>query len=96
MLYSPWQHKRYIYPGHLSWSGNASGLLFVLLCFQRVMLALIMTGGEEITHDCGNSTRVSRALRMAVYLCPADKYHRLTHRPSQEQKDLDERALRSS
>jgi hypothetical protein len=31
-----------------------------------------------------------------VYLCPADKYHRLTHRPSQEQKDLDERAIRSS
>jgi uncharacterized membrane protein (DUF485 family) len=33
---------------------------------------------------------------MAVYLHTADKYHRLTHRPSQEQKDLGERALRSS
>jgi hypothetical protein len=31
-----------------------------------------------------------------VYLHPADKYHRLTHRPSQEHKGLDERALRAS
>jgi hypothetical protein len=31
-----------------------------------------------------------------VYLPPADKYHRLTHRLSQEQKGLDERALMAS
>jgi hypothetical protein len=31
-----------------------------------------------------------------VYLSPADKYHRLTHRPSQGQKDLDERAIMTS
>jgi hypothetical protein len=29
----------------------------------------------------------------AVYLAAADKYRRLTHRLSQEQKGLDERAL---
>jgi hypothetical protein len=32
----------------------------------------------------------------AVYLHPADKYYGLTRRLSQGQKDLDERALRSS
>ena len=31
-----------------------------------------------------------------VYLSPADKYHRLTHRPSQGQKGLDERAIMTS
>src|SRR5262245_19751974 len=31
-----------------------------------------------------------------MYLHPAAKYHRLTHRLSQEQKDLDERALMTS
>jgi len=31
-----------------------------------------------------------------VYLHPADKYPRLTHRPSQEQKGLYERALMAS
>ena len=31
-----------------------------------------------------------------VYLAPADKYHRLTRRPSQGQKGLDERALMAS
>jgi hypothetical protein len=35
-------------------------------------------------------------LNPVVYLPPADKYHRLTHRLSQEQKDLDERALMAS
>src|SRR5215471_13149929 len=34
--------------------------------------------------------------RMVVYLSPADKYHRLTHRPSQGQKGLDERAIMTS
>src|SRR2546428_7170509 len=43
----------------------------------------------------GRRTGLQRAVESwAVYLCPADKYHRLTHRPSQEQKDLDERAIR--
>ena len=32
----------------------------------------------------------------AVYLSPADKYHRLTRRLSQGQKGLEERALRAS
>src|SRR6476619_6966555 len=51
-------------------------------------------------------TKYSRCVRIAlllrprqsaaVYLHPADKYYRLTRRPSQGQKDLDERALRSS
>jgi len=36
------------------------------------------------------------AERWVVYLHPADKYFRLTHRPSQEQKGLDERALMAS
>ena len=31
-----------------------------------------------------------------MYLSPADKYHRLTHRPSQGQKGLDERAIMTS
>ena len=31
-----------------------------------------------------------------VYLSPADKYHRLTRRLSQEQKGLEERALMAS
>ncbi len=31
-----------------------------------------------------------------VYLSPADKYHRLTHRPSKGQKGLDERATMTS
>jgi hypothetical protein len=35
-------------------------------------------------------------LGRVVYLHPADKYHRLTHRLSQEQKGLDERALMAS
>ena len=34
--------------------------------------------------------------RLAVYLAAADKYRRLTHRLSQEQKGLDERALMAS
>jgi hypothetical protein len=34
--------------------------------------------------------------RVVVYLSPADKYHRLTHRPSQGQKGLDERAIMTS
>ena len=46
------------------WSGNSTDVLFVLLCFQGVMLALIVTGGEDIPHDYGTSTRVSRVLRM--------------------------------
>jgi hypothetical protein len=33
---------------------------------------------------------------LVVYLSPADKYHRLTHRPSQGQKGLDERAIMTS
>ena len=33
--------------------------------------------------------------RTVVYLSPADKYHRLTHRPSKGQKGLDERAIRT-
>jgi hypothetical protein len=33
---------------------------------------------------------------MAVYLPPADKYSRLIHRVSSEQKGLDERALLAS
>jgi hypothetical protein len=31
--------------------------------------------------------------QQVVYLSPADKYHRLTRRPSQGQKGIDERAL---
>ena len=31
-----------------------------------------------------------------VYLSPADKYHRLTRRLSQEQKGLEERAIMAS
>src|SRR2546427_11875169 len=34
--------------------------------------------------------------QLAVYLHPADKYYGLTRRPSQGQKDLEERALRAS
>jgi putative transposase len=34
--------------------------------------------------------------RRAVYLHPADKYYRLTRRPSQGQKGLDERAIMAS
>src|SRR5262249_53768506 len=36
------------------------------------------------------------APRSAVYLHPADKYYRLTRRPSQEQKGLVERAIMAS
>ena len=36
------------------------------------------------------------AFQQVVYLHPADKYPRLTHRPSQEQKGLYERALMAS
>jgi hypothetical protein len=38
----------------------------------------------------------ARRVRLVVYLPPADKYHGLTHRLSQEQKDIDERALLAS
>ena len=34
--------------------------------------------------------------RLAVYLHTADKSHRLTHRPSQGQKGMDERTLMTS
>jgi hypothetical protein len=42
---------------------------------------------------CGNTCIHKYSV---VYLSPADKYHRLTRRLSQGQKDLEERALRSS
>jgi hypothetical protein len=34
--------------------------------------------------------------REVVYLCAADKYHRLTRRLSQDQKGLEERAIMAS
>jgi len=34
--------------------------------------------------------------KWGVYLCAADKYRRLTHRLSQEQKGLEERVLMAS
>src|SRR5437867_3801883 len=37
------------------------------------------------------ATRLLRVCRAVVYLSAADKYHRLTHRPSQEQKGLYEK-----
>jgi len=49
---------------HLLWSGNSTDLLFVLLGFHRMMFSLKRTGGKNISYDDGNSTRVSRALRM--------------------------------
>ena len=45
----------------------------------------------------GGNRPFSRWLtREAVYLHTADKYHRCTHRLSQEQKGLDKRAIGSS
>ena len=37
-----------------------------------------------------------RTVRQRALCLPSDKYRRLTHRPLQEQKDLGERAIRSS
>ncbi len=54
-----------------------------------VQVLIAMAAGSS-----GPSPRGSR--RGVVYLSPADKYHRLIHRPSQEHKGLDERALRAS
>jgi hypothetical protein len=51
---------------------------------------------ENERHDTSPITAKVISGRWVVYLSPADKYHRLTRRLSQGQKDLEERALRSS
>ena len=64
MLYSPSAAQAVNRSRHLSWSGNSTDLLFVLLGFHRMMFSLKRTGSKTISYDDGNSTRVSRALRM--------------------------------
>src|SRR5713101_4285797 len=46
--------------------------------------------------DAPNVRLASLGRSPVVYLHPADKYSRLTHRPSQGQKGIDERALMAS
>ena len=50
-----------------------------------------MDKADKIVLITGATGRQGGAV--AVYLAAADKYRRLTHRLSQEQKGLDERAL---
>jgi NAD(P)-dependent dehydrogenase (short-subunit alcohol dehydrogenase family) len=61
-------------------------------CSQAVGLRMMEQGGGKII----NITATLHFKGSAVYLHPADKYYGLTRRLSQGQKDLDERALRSS
>jgi hypothetical protein len=56
-------------------------------------LSQILTGNMD-GKSCGGE--VMDWKHLAVYLHPADKYYRLTRRPSQEQKGLDERPLMAS
>ena len=51
---------------------------------------------EKKQTQTAESPSIPELLEMVVYLSPADKYHRLTHRPSQGQKGLDERAIMTS
>jgi DDE superfamily endonuclease len=49
-----------------------------------------------VAESCGITEDLGEKEQRVVYLSPADKYHRLTRRPSQGQKGLEERALRAS
>ena len=60
--------------------------------FHRLMAAVGL--GEVGAVLALEASRLSRF--MVVYLSPADKYRRLTHRSSQGQKGLAERALMAS
>jgi hypothetical protein len=51
---------------------------------------------QRLGPRCRTAEAGPRRHLMVVYLCSADKYRRLTHRLSQEQKGLDERALLTS
>jgi hypothetical protein len=52
--------------------------------------------GQSVMHYCFRNLHLHECPWEVVYLHPADKYPRLTHRPSQEQKGLYERALMAS
>jgi DDE superfamily endonuclease len=49
-----------------------------------------------VAEACGITEDLGEKEQRVVYLSPADKYHRLTRRPSQGQKGLEERALIAS
>ena len=51
---------------------------------------------EVLARDPGVHSQRQRRVFLVVYLRPADKYPRLTHRPLQGQKGIYERALRAS
>src|SRR5262245_55137413 len=84
---------------------QGSGVIVHITSIQRQLplpdatLAYAAAKAALANYSKGLSKEVSpkgvRVVRV-VYLSPADKYHRLTHRLLQEQKSLDERALRTS
>ena len=60
------------------------------------ILAYIKTYSLQVVQGRLFSMGQSKANQRVVYLSPAAKYHRLTRRPSQGQKGLDERAVMAS
>jgi hypothetical protein len=57
---------------------------------------LLNQWGLIVGWACATANVADNTFQWVVYLSPADKYHRLTHRPSQGQKGLDERAIMTS
>ena len=78
----------------------ASYTLDLHVFFTTVTVPLAQVSFREVDHFVEHQHPQGRAWatinRRVVYLHPADKYSRLTHRPSQGQKGIDERALMAS
>jgi hypothetical protein len=72
--------------------GGWSGAIIAFETWEQTPMALIAWDATTQRERIDPQVRQ----RAVVYLYTADKYYRLTCRPSQEQKDLEERALMTS
>ena len=74
--------------------------MFAVLRRARPRAKMNLKSNGNLTHIFANLALLTHIFAnladLVVYLSPADKYHRLTHRPSQGQKGLDERAIMTS
>ncbi len=80
-------------PGRL---GGVVKLPVQVRMFPEEMEAVDAFAAELSQQRYGAAFSRAEVLRMAVYLHTTDKSHRLTHRPSQGQKGIYERALMAS
>src|SRR5262245_51385877 len=89
---SEWYNRR---------TGTSGGMPPLVLAGGSILGAVLPEDARQqpflgMKHANPRGWEPSNVAATVVYLSPADKYHRLTHRPSQGQKGLDERAIMTS